>query len=585
MTTNILEAPTIGWKFNNSLKKIEIFLFPEYLLFFLSVFFVVYRLFLGVDFSDDAYLISSCARYLSGGLPFIDEYNMHQTASFLIYPFIKFHYLLFGFDGILLYTRFVGVFLASFCALFVAYFLRNILPSYGIFFISLFILCARPQHDPSCSYNFMVTFLSTITFFGFYRAIYDNSKIIFCISMFFLGLCCISYPTTIIIVPYFLFLGKDIFPLKKYIFILFSFSILFLSIAGYCFVNFSSIIYSYLDYVSFYHAYAFGDMYLHGNNSNNLLKIKFLRIFEGSKDKWTLLYLFLILGSFFLFFFTKIKKEKIFFPLSISALLCISAIYSFRHVSSQNLHFISYIAWLAPVYFLFLDKEKKNLYLLSIVWVPSFIMAFILSFTSAGGAQNLSLGFYPASIITFIYYFQACSNKRKIWFFPLYGIIFYLIYLQYVVIYRDENFLQLKVQIQEGPYKALFTTLEKKNFIDEVKKQLTVLETQNGKSKSILFAYSFSGGYLMSNLIPSTPSIWLLPPIPNEFYKSYFNTYNRKNPDFIFIMKRIPYGTEWYEPFGAKTMPIVSFLQENKYHKIYESKNFDIFSHHTKSVH
>lgn len=543
--------------------------FPEIILFFIVIFFVIYRLFFGVDFSDNAYPIAICAHYIAGGIPFIDEYALHQTAAFIIYPFVKLYYGLFGFEGIILYTRFVGVLLVSICSISVAYFLRGIIPFYGTFFISLYILSARPQHDISFSYNFMVVFLSTISFFGFFRAVRDNSKILFCVAMFFLGLSFLSYPTCALIIPYYFFLGKNIFPSKPYVFTICSLLFIFLLVTGYFLFCYSSEINDYYSFIKIC------QKYLYGENYTSLLKEKVSTIIDIFKKTWVLLHLFFSVSAFFLF--KIIKKNEIFLPFSILFLLLMCGIHTYNYPNVQDYNFVSYIAWLAPVYFLFLPKENNKLKLFHTIWIPALVLSFVYNFSTGGGGHNLSLGFYPASIVTLIYYIQICSNKRKIWISPLYGLILYLIYSQYIVIYRDEPFSQLNSYVQEGPYKGLFTAAEKKKYIEEVKEQLTIIEKKVDKPTSVLFAYSFSGGYLMSSLVPSTPTIWLFPQIPIEFYNQYFSAHHRTFPEVVFLMKRIPYGPSWHKPFSKGNTSINSFVEVNKYQKIYESENFEVY--------
>jgi hypothetical protein len=193
--------------------------------------------------------------------------------------------------------------------------------------------------------------------------------------------------------------------------------------------------------------------------------------------------------------------------------------------------------------------------------------------TGNHGIYHLSLGFYPLSLVTLVYYIKAISGKSKVWLSPIYALVFYLIYLQYTYIYRDSRFLQLTTQMQYGPYKGIFTTSYQKAYIDEVKKQLDIISNSKKKPNGILFAYGFSGGYLMSDIPPLTPAAWLVPQISYEFYDNYFKSYNRKTPDIIFIMQNL------------QTSPIQQFVEKKLYQRSYHSKNFAVYKieHHIKN--
>jgi hypothetical protein len=196
--------------------------------------------------------------------------------------------------------------------------------------------------------------------------------------------------------------------------------------------------------------------------------------------------------------------------------------------------------------------------------------------TGGDGITFVSMGFYPLSLVTLIYYIKILEGKSKLWMIPIYAVILHFLYLPYLYIYRDGPFVQLTTQVQYGPYKNLYTTPLKKEYIDEVKRQLDIVQHGPKKPNGILFAYIFSGGYIMSDIPPLVSSTWLVPQVTHTFLEHFFNTHQRHIPDVIFVMKQVPYGDRmWMAPEGA--LPIHTFLKKNPYKKIYNSINFSVY--------
>src|SRR3990167_1511710 len=72
---------------------------------------VVYSLYFGVTPYDEAFYISMPYRFILGDRPFVDEYNISQTAGFFTLPFIKgYLYLKGSTEGIFLFARYLHFF-------------------------------------------------------------------------------------------------------------------------------------------------------------------------------------------------------------------------------------------------------------------------------------------------------------------------------------------------------------------------------------------------------------------------------------------------------------------------------------------
>src|SRR6185312_115254 len=75
----------------------------------LMVYGVVYSLYFGVTPTDEPFYISLPYRFILGDRPFIDEYNVVQSAGLFLLPFVKLYlYMKGSTEGIILFVRYLN---------------------------------------------------------------------------------------------------------------------------------------------------------------------------------------------------------------------------------------------------------------------------------------------------------------------------------------------------------------------------------------------------------------------------------------------------------------------------------------------
>jgi hypothetical protein len=78
-------------------------------------------------------------------------------------------------------------------------------------------------------------------------------------------------------------------------------------------------------------------------------------------------------------------------------------------------------------------------------------------------------------------------------------------------IFHDDPVAELDARMDNGPYRGLFTTPEKKAYVESIASDVATVSRPGGR---ILFYIHFSAGYLMTNMPPAASSVWAIPSYP-----------------------------------------------------------------------
>ena len=155
---------------------------------------------------------------------------------------------------------------------------------------------------------------------------------------------------------------------------------------------------------------------------------------------------------------------------------------------------------------------------LSMVVASSILSALVILWATANGLRNAALGLLPASLVTF-----ACmgllrpsgsGSKMKTlgsrFVYPALAlsIITYQVAQVWTQVYRDSPIAMLNTRIAQGAWKGVYTTEGKARFVEGF---INDLRAQRGKAETVMFTDYFPGGYLLSDLRPRTPALWLFP--------------------------------------------------------------------------
>lgn len=215
--------------------------------------------------------------------------------------------------------------------------------------------------------------------------------------------------------------------------------------------------------------------------------------------------------------------------------------------------YISRLAFLAP-FLILLTENKRNIFKKYVIfgWVPSMLCYLVIAVSSyGGGGQAAQCLIFPAMItlaeIVLIVeeVFSCCicadGNGRKLIFSRYAALavlmisVFCEIFVYYSIVYREASVAELNSKITEGPYKGIYTTADKKEYLEDLNRLMGELTV---KDKSCMVLYHSSFAYLMLDMRPATPTTWgIYPHIDNQnSYLQYFSIRPENIPQVIYIV-------------------------------------------------
>ncbi|MBX3203331.1 MAG: hypothetical protein KF894_34725 [Labilithrix sp.] len=155
-----------------------------------------WRLRFGVDFTDEAFYAAITQRYALGDVPYLDEYNLRQTASMLtVPPYWLFLKLKGSTDGAVYFLRVVYFAVQLGTAWTVYRFAQKRLPRSFATIAATLPIVFIPFGIPTCSYNTLCAMLFAAGAFTGLSALLDDPRPrTFVASGVIHGLACVAYP-------------------------------------------------------------------------------------------------------------------------------------------------------------------------------------------------------------------------------------------------------------------------------------------------------------------------------------------------------------------------------------------------------
>ncbi len=489
----------------------------------------VVRIHYGVEIIDESFYLAIAYRFAQGDIPLVDEYNIIQTASFITYPLVKAYLLINGStEGIMLYIH------NCFLLFLVAYFfiiylvLQSFLPKKIAVMAALPCLFFVPFNLYSFSYNSMGSAFLTLGLFLGIRSILikQYSRAITFLSGLCHGLCVLAYPSFII--PVGLFFLIRIWHEKQNKKIL-------LYIAGgllSSFVAMPFLIYAGVDQIKTVLNYINSI----GKHAGGLEKFeKIYGQFYHLTYTW---FIYLVTLAIFYSFI----RIRFFVGIWVTLLILISFIYLLLQTmfgQSGSLFSVFYFSIIGVTVYLFIHKNYLARRFFLFVLIPSIVAAITGSWTSSNGLVNIGLGAFSGSIATSVLVYIFIRKFAKSEWHEFFSIIIFCSFSYVIMMYTfittsEGRISELKYLMDKGPFKGIFTTLEKKELLDSVYVDIKELE-KNGKN--VLFYDDFPAGYLFTSMRAASPTLWIFTPhlyktLDRESVIKYMN--EQRMPDYVF---------------------------------------------------
>lgn len=138
-----------------------------------------------------------------------------------------------------------------------------------------------------------------------------------------------------------------------------------------------------------------------------------------------------------------------------------------------------------------------------------------IAWSSANGLRATGAGLLPAALVG-LGLLSTVAKPRGVpggapfgkFAALLTSLVAFEIFGLYVFVYRDAPITELDTPVEGSVFAGLRTTRERAQFIAELEADLAPQAMQDG---TVLFFDYFPAGYLFSELVPVTPSIWMFP--------------------------------------------------------------------------
>jgi hypothetical protein len=495
-----------------------------------------WRLWYGVDFTDESFYVAVPYRLALGAKPFVDETSVtQQTTAILLYPFVRAYYAVTGMTGIVLFVRHLQFLLSLLVAFSVYRSLRLFLDRRLALPIALTAVVFVPFTIHSLSYDSVGSSLLTAGCFLGVRSLVDpwprTSRLG---SAVCLGLAAFAYPPLLIPVAACVAIRLALAPGRRLREALehgtVALGLPALGLAGLAAsVGLSTVVADYRHSSEFL------------GQAGGVGKLRLiLHQTERTLPHWGLL----LPAVLFLWLAWRYRRDAAVIALAALPLLVLPPRVTFF---TTSLNFVAHLGWLAPALFVLVRGRPGAKLLFLVVWVPSFVAGATTAYSSANGAVNFGVGGFPAAIVATVFLVWAFedairrADARVLALSPALLVLGLLVWSDTIPVYRDGNLSALSTRMQSGPYAGLATTPWKRTWIDGLQKDLERYESWC----TILFFDDFPAGYLLTEAKPDTNGAWVAtvaPQLQKPYQDALLRYYRgRGYPDVVVLMRRIPY--------------------------------------------
>ena len=533
-----------------------------------------WRLYYGVDFTDEAYYMAVPLRFAQGARPFIDETTpAQQTAALLLYPIVATYDAVVGVEGIILFGRHLSFLfscgLASCVYVGIRPFART---SAEAVIPSLVPVAFVPFSLPDPSYNTLGSgFLVAGIFLGL-RFVATRQKAFVAAAGLAHGLAVFSYPP--LLLPALAFLStlalmqRDarLRTVATYgLPALVPITVLGLIVVNAGIQNVRSV------YAS---AQRFGERPEGGGVEKVGAVIS--DVAHLAVHSPLVIAAILTLATCLRF------RPAIAFWIAASLPLLVFLRVGARHVS-DSLEYVTVYGLSALPLFFFVGRTQPERTVFLVAWPAAFVGGLATAWASANGRISFGLGFAAAPIVTTLLLACLCDRGRR--FVALFAgttVVAALLIMQFGYVYRDGAFSSLGSPIGSGPFAGIHTTSERKRFVEMLTRDLRTLSPSTCE---ILFYDEFPAGYLLASSRPETNAVFelIVPRAQRVGYRSVLLRYYKAQsrlPDVIVRMTSVP-GIALTMPL-TRSDPLDRLVAESGAYILTEKRRrYAIYTHRT----
>ncbi len=497
------------------------------------------RLYVAISFTDEAFYIALPYSFWLGHQPVGDEIATHQFAGLLLQPAISAYAALMGSSsGIVLFSRHLYFAVALACTLLVRRYFTRAFGGRVANFVAAVSLAYIPFLIPSISYNSLAGFglLVGAVFFAS-ACLPDRDPARLCLGVATLAAATFAYPPLIVAAGATVVLGLIGLRATRGSALLRRASV-YVALTGIgCAVLASLVLLALGDIEDFARILEFNSaMAAQGGGAEKLTYLGY----EFAKESRFFVALVVVLGCIALGYsrLSRVAAAALLCAALAPALHWIGRLYKPITEPYSTIPFVlSAIGLAAPmVLFAVRSQLTRDRWIgLAILVAASFIATPVILWSTANGLRNGTLGMLPATLVTLAclsrlqtaradappppppqtitHECDEAENATR----PHAGLPFALLLTSLIAFqlvqtwthnYGDFPIWQLRVAVTDGPWKGIRTSPGRLGFI---RKLTADLAQARGAAQTVIFFPFFPAGYLLTDLRPLTPAIWIFP--------------------------------------------------------------------------
>jgi len=490
-----------------------------------------WRLLYGVDLTDEAYYTAAPLRLVLGARPFIDETTPAQlTTGLLLYPVVAAYHAVFGVHAIVLFGRHLHLVFSCIVGMCVYLGVRPFVRTSSEAFIpSLLPIAFVPFSLPDVSYDTLGSGLLVAGAFLGLRFLGTRRFAFLAAAGFAHGLAVFVYPPLVLPASAFAvtvgLMRREEW--RRVVAVYGIPALVPLAVLGGVFVNagIHHVVDVYADARRF-HGQGGGV----GKAVSVLADVALLALRSP----------LVITGLAVLVILRRIRPAIAYWAAACLPLLVLLRVDP-RAESGPMDYVVVYGLCALPLAF-FAGKEAPERAVFLAVWPSAFVGGLATAWTSNNGSINFGAGFAAAPIVTTVLLACFCDRGRQFAVFAAGATtVLFLLVMQFTFIYREDSFTSLRSRISGGPYAGMYTTAERKTFLDTIAADLRRLSP---RGCGILFYDEFPAGYLLSSSRPHTNAVFesLVTGASLPAYRRVLLQYYRANglPDIVVRMTSVP---------------------------------------------